>query len=138
MEATGGLVAELGYDNYCKYAYKVTPTFATLQRNRGRELKHTTTQWFLSTFVVGHGMIARQPQMLQMSAVETGQMTAAETSVLPQKKTVKKHKVFVCLSTRPPIPFESGEGQCHQASIFTTTSRPQAPRTHPRPPPSVS
>ena len=93
-------------------------------------------------------MMARQPQMLQMSAVETeemssvetgqmsavetGQMTAAETSVLSQQKTVKKHRVFVCLSSRPPIPFERGEGQCHQVSIFTTTSRPQAPRSHPR------
>ena len=42
----------------------------------------------------------------QMSAVETGQMTAAETSVLSQQKTVKKHIVFVCLSSRPGVSFE--------------------------------
>ena len=71
----------------------------------------------------------------QMSAVETGQMTAAETSGLSQQKTVKKHRVFVCLSSRPPIPFERGEGQCHQVLIFTTTSRTQAPRPDPRTPP---
>ena len=35
--------------------------------------------WFLLTFVLGRGMIARQPQMLQMSAVETGQMASVET-----------------------------------------------------------
>ena len=90
----------------------------------------------------------------QMSAVETGQMTAAETPVLSQQKTsvlsqqcprlllaaagcpgpkvVKKHRAFVYLSSRPPIPFERGEGQCHQVSIFTTTSRTQAPRPDPR------
>ena len=51
------------------------------------------------------------------------------------QKVDKKHRVFVYLSSRPPIPFEMGEGQCHQVSIFTTTSRPQAPRTYPRSPP---
>ena len=96
-------------------------------------------------------MIARQSQMLQMpvvatgkissvetgqmSAVETGQMTAAATTVLSQQKTIKEHIVFVYLSSRPPIPFESGEGQCHQVSIFTTTSSPLAPRVdHGSPP----
>ena len=74
----------------------------------------------------------------QMSAVETGQMTAAETSVLSQQKTVKKRSVFVYLSSRPGVSFERGEGQCHQVSIFTTTSRPQAPRVHTRTLPSVS
>ena len=71
----------------------------------------------------------------QISAVETGQMTATETSVLSQQKTVKKYTVFVCLSSRPPIPFERGEGQCHQVLIFTTTSGNQAPRNHPGSPP---
>ena len=37
------------------------------------------TQWFLSTFVLGCAMIARQPQMMQMSAVEAGQMSSVET-----------------------------------------------------------
>ena len=37
------------------------------------------TPWFLSTFVLGRAVIARQPQMLQMSAVETGQMSSVET-----------------------------------------------------------
>ena len=36
------------------------------------------------TFFPGHAMIARQPQMLQMSAVETGQMS----SVLSQHHIV--------------------------------------------------
>ena len=45
----------------------------------GRELKYTNTQWFLSTFVLACGMIARPPQMLRRSAVETGQMSSVET-----------------------------------------------------------
>ena len=53
-------------------------TFAPLTRNRGRELKHTNVRWCLSTFVLGRAMIARRPQMLQMSAVETGQMSFVE------------------------------------------------------------
>ena len=87
----------------------------------------------------------------QISAVETGQMTAAETSVLSQQKTSvlsqkchwlllaamgqkvdKKHLVFVYLSSRPGVSCERGEGQCHQVSIFATTSRTQAPRADPR------
>ena len=71
----------------------------------------------------------------QMSAVETGHMTAAETYILSQQKTVQKHWGFVCLSSRPPILFERGKGQCHQVSIFTTTSDTQASRAHPRLPP---
>ena len=71
----------------------------------------------------------------QLSAVETRQMAATETSVLPQQKTFKKHKVFVCLSSRPSIPLERGEAQCHQVSIFTTTSCARAPRPDPRNPP---
>ena len=63
--------------------------------------------------------------------VETGQMTAAETSVLSQQKTVKKHRLFVCLSSRPGVSFERGEGQCLQVLIFTTTSCTQAPRPDP-------
>ena len=130
----------------CKNQYLVTPTFAPLTRNTWSRAQYMRTQWFLFTFVLGRAMIARQPQMLQMSAVGTGQMsaveigqtTAAETSVLSQQKTVKKHRIFVCLSSRPPIPFERGEGQCHQVLIFTTTSRPQAPRTYPPPRPLVS
>ena len=62
----------------------MTLTFAPLEQNRGRELKHTKTKWFLSTLVPGRAMIARQPQMLQMSAVETGQMS----SVLSQHHIV--------------------------------------------------
>ena len=54
----------------------------------------------------------------QVSAVETGHMTAAETSVLSQQETFKKHKVFACLSSRPPGPFERDEGQCHQVPIL--------------------
>ena len=59
------------------------------------------TQWFLSTFVVGRALIARQPQVLQMSetgqmssvetgqmsVVETGQMSAAETSEMSNIET---------------------------------------------------
>ena len=45
------------------------------------------TLWFLSTFVVGRAMIARQPQMLQMSAVETGQMSSVETRQMSQQQS---------------------------------------------------
>ena len=65
----------------------MTLTFAPLQRNRGRELKHRKTLWFLSTFVLGRAMIARQPQMLQMFAVETGQMSSVETGQMSAVET---------------------------------------------------
>ena len=76
----------------------VTLTFAPLERNRGSLVQRQKALWVLSAFVLGRAMIARQPQILeisagetgQMSAVETEQMTAAETSVLSQQKTVKK------------------------------------------------
>ena len=62
-------------------------------------------------------------------------LSETSTSVLSQQKTVKKHRVFVCLSSRPGVSCERGEGQCHQVSIFTTTSRPQAPQVDPGAPP---
>ena len=45
------------------------------------------TQWFLSTFVLGRAMIARQPQLLQTSAVETGQMSSVETGQMSAVET---------------------------------------------------
>ena len=45
------------------------------------------TQWFLSTFVLGRAMMARQPQMLQMSAAETGQMSSVETGQMSAVET---------------------------------------------------
>ena len=45
------------------------------------------TQWFLSTFVLGRAMIARQPQMLQMSAVETRRMSALATEAMSAVET---------------------------------------------------
>ena len=90
----------------------------------------------------------------QMSSVETRQMSQQQSSVLSQQQTsvlsqycpwlllaamdqkvVKKHSVFVYLSSRPGVSCEGGEGQCHQVSIFTTTSRTQAPRPDPQYPP---
>ena len=65
----------------------MTLTFAPLKRNRGRELKFRKTQWFLSTFVLGRAMIARQPQMLQMSADETGQMSSVEKGQMSAVET---------------------------------------------------
>ena len=53
----------------------------------------------------------------------------------PRQKLTKTIEFFVCLSSRPPIPLQSGEGQCHQVLIFTTTSCTQAPRPDPRTPP---
>ena len=53
----------------------------------GRELKHTKTKRFLSTFVLGRGMMARQPQMLQMFAVETGQTSSFETRQMSAVET---------------------------------------------------
>ena len=44
-------------------------------------------QWFLSTFVLVRAMIARQPQMLQMAAVETGRMFAFATEEAPAGET---------------------------------------------------
>ena len=86
--------------SYCKYAVKVTPTFATLQRNRGSRVRIQKHCMVFINFCPGprHDRQAASEtgQMSsvetgQMSAVETGQMTAAETSVLSQQKTVKKH-----------------------------------------------
>ena len=45
------------------------------------------TEWFLSTFDVCRAMVARQPQMLQMSAVETGQMSALATEDMSAVET---------------------------------------------------
>ena len=45
------------------------------------------TRWFLATFVVGRAMVARQPQMLQMSAVEAGQMSALATEDMSAVET---------------------------------------------------
>ena len=42
---------------------------------------------FLSTFVLGRAMMARQPQMLQTSAVETGQMSSVETGQMSGVET---------------------------------------------------
>ena len=39
------------------------------------------------TFVLGRVMTARQPQMLQMSAVETGQMSALATKEMSAVET---------------------------------------------------
>ena len=65
----------------------MTLTFTPLEPKGGRELKHTKAQWFLSTFVLGPAMIARQPQMLQMSVVETGQMYALATEDMSAVET---------------------------------------------------
>ena len=50
----------------------------------------------MSTFVLGRAMIARQPQMLQMSAVETGQMSAVETGQMSAVET----RQMSCLNRR--------------------------------------
>ena len=143
----------LGARSYCKYAVKVTLTFATLQRNRGsRAQTHKNSMVFVN-FCVGPGhdcQAASDAQMSgvetrqmssvetgQMSAVETGQMSAVETRQMSavetrQTKVLQNHCVFLYLSSRPPIPLQSGEGRCHFDCIFTRTSRTQAPRAHPR------
>ena len=87
----------------------------------GREPKYRKTQWFLSTFVVGHAMIARQPQMLQMSAVdkgqmssvETGQMSAVETGQMAAAETgqmsaVDTRRMSTCLLYTSPSPRDRG------------------------------
>ena len=53
----------------------------------GYELICMKAQWFLSTFVLVRAMIARQPQMLQMAAVETGRMFAFATEEAPAGET---------------------------------------------------
>ena len=84
----------------------MTPTFATLQRNRGSWAQTHKNSTVFVNFCLGPGhdcQAASDAQMSagetgqmssvetgQMSAVETGQMTAAETSVLSQQN-VKKH-----------------------------------------------
>ena len=64
----------------CKNRYLVTLTFAPLERNRGsRAQTHKNSMVFVNFCPRPRPMIARQPQMLQMSAVETGQMSSVET-----------------------------------------------------------
>ena len=46
----------------------------------------------LTTFVSGRAMVARQPQPLQMSAVETGQMSSVETG---QMSSVARADIFL-------------------------------------------
>ena len=75
--------------SYCKYAVKVTLTFATLQRNRGSRAQTHKKSMVLSTFVRGQAMTARHSQMLQMSAVETGPMSSVETG---QMSAVEKDR----------------------------------------------
>ena len=77
----------LGARSYCKYAVKVTLTFATLQRNRGSRAQTYKNSMVLTTFVSGRAMVARQPQPLQMSAVETGQMSSVETGQMSAVET---------------------------------------------------
>ena len=78
----------------------MTPTFATLQRNRGSRAQIQKNSMVFVNFCLrprhDRQAASETGQMSsvetgQMSAVETGQMTAAETSVLSQQKTVKKH-----------------------------------------------
>ena len=77
----------LGARSYCKYAIKVTLTFTTLQRNRGsRAQTHKNSMVFVN-FCLGQAMTARQPQMLQMSAVETGQTSALATEDMSAVET---------------------------------------------------
>ena len=40
-------------------------------------------------------------------------LSETSTSVLSQQKIVEKRRVFLYLSSRPPIPLQSGEGRCH-------------------------
>ena len=78
----------LGARSHCKNAVKVTVTFATLQRNRGsRAQTHKHSMVFVN-FCLGPGHdSARQPQMLQMSAVEAGPMFAAEAGQVSAAET---------------------------------------------------
>ena len=62
----------LGARSYSKYAYKVPPTFAPLTRNMGSQAQIKKHSMVFSTVVLGGAMIARQPQVLQMAAVDTG------------------------------------------------------------------
>ena len=68
-----------------------------------------------------------------MSGSETGQMSAVETSVLSQQDSVEKYiySFGVCLSSRPPIPFERREGQCHQVLILQQLFAPELRRLTP-------
>ena len=52
--------------------------------------------------------------------VSTQTSAASEAAWRPwrgQRQKLTKTLRFVCLSSQPPIPFERGEGQCHQVSI---------------------
>ena len=74
----------------CKTLGLVALTFATLERNRSRELKHKKLNGsclFLSWPADGRAMIARQSQMLRMSAFETGQMSSLVTKDMSAVET---------------------------------------------------
>ena len=70
------------------------------------------------------------------SVLSQQQTSAASEAAWPSWRSLKqkltKSVECLCLSSRPPIPLQSGEGQCHFDCIFTITSRTQAPRNHPR------
>ena len=52
--------------------------------------------------MLGRAMIARQPQMLQMSAVETGQMSSVETGQMSAVETGQMSAVENMLCVCPP------------------------------------
>ena len=51
--------------SYCKYAVKVTLTFATLQRNTWSRTQIHENSMVFAEFVSGQAVTARQPQMLR-------------------------------------------------------------------------
>ena len=97
--------AELACEKLLCICSKVTLSFATLQRNRGSRAQTHKNSLVLTTFVLGRAMVARQPQPLQMSAVETGQMSSAETRQVSTGKTGRcpASPIYICLVSAEDI-----------------------------------
>ena len=77
----------LGARSYCKYAVKVTLTFAILQGNKGSRAQTHKNLMVFDNFCLRPRHDSQAASDVQISSVETGQMSAVETGQMSAVET---------------------------------------------------